>query len=240
MASGPVVLPVPGTADLHLHTTSGSVRIVAEARDDVLIESGAPSDDRIDVDATGRISLKSAKGGSAGLELRCPTGSDVMVGALSGSVELRGQLGDVRITAISGSVKVDRADSLDVHCVSGSIEVGSCAGACSLQTKSGTTTIGAAGDTKAATISGSIRIEHATGSVRMRTVSGSVGVGLEGKGDVAVETMSGSVRVEVPHEVRPSTHLKSLTGRPRSECAEGNDCRISIRSLSGKIEVVPC
>jgi DUF4097 and DUF4098 domain-containing protein YvlB len=237
--SSPVALPVPGTADLHLHLTSGSVRVNAEDRDDVKIERGAPSSDRIEIEPTGRIRLKSAKGGSANLEISCPIGSDVYIGAISGAVELTGQFGAVRVNAVSGNVKVDRAESLDVRCVSGSIEVGACSGECRLQTKSGTTSIRSAGDTLASTISGRIQLEQATGNVKMRTVSGSIDVGLEGKGDVKVETMSGSVRVEVAAGVRPSTKLKSLTGRPKSTCEEGNDCRITVHSLSGRIEVVP-
>jgi DUF4097 and DUF4098 domain-containing protein YvlB len=231
-------LPVPGTADLHLHTSSGNVQVIAEEREDVLVERGAP-EGGIHVDATGRIALKSSKGGSSPLVVRCPIGSDVRAGSMSGSIELKGQFGDVAITTVSGSAKIDRAESLDVHLVSGSIEVESCSGACRLQTKSGTTTIKSAGDTLASTISGRIQLENATGNVKMRTVSGSIDVGLEGAGNVKVETMSGSVRVEVPPGVRPSTKLKSLTGRPRSKCEEGDDCRITVHSLSGRIEVVP-
>jgi hypothetical protein len=51
--------------------------------------------------------------------------------------------------------------------------------------------------------------------------------------------MSGSVRVAVPQGIRPSTRLRSLAGRPRCDCPEGEDCRITVKSLSGKIEVVP-
>jgi hypothetical protein len=233
-----VTLPVPGPADLHLHTSSGNVQVIAEDRGDVLVERGAP-DGGIDVDVTGRIDFKSAKGGSAQLAVRCPVGSDLYVGSLSGSVQITGQFGQVRIQTMSGSVKADRAESLDVRSVSGSIDVVSCIGACSLQTKSGTTKIGMSGDTLASTISGGIQLERATGNVKMRTVSGSIDVALEGKGNVRVETMSGSVRVEVPPGVRPSTKLKSLTGRPRSRCEEGDDCRITVHSLSGQIEVVP-
>jgi len=52
--------------------------------------------------------------------------------------------------------------------------------------------------------------------------------------------MSKAVKVEVPADLRPATRLRSLTGRPRSECEEGDDCEISVQSLSGKIEVVCC
>lgn len=234
-----VVLPVPGHAELHLRTTSGRVEVSAEERDDVVIESGAPPDERIDADATGRIAFTSARHGSTALAVRCPAGSDVVVGTMSGNVELRGQFGDVRITTFSGDVAIDRADSVDVRSMSGTIQVERCAGACCLKTTSGRTTVGSAGDVRAATISGQIEVGKAAGDVRIRSASGKVELGTGGEGDVSVETMSGSVRVEVPHGVRPSTRLRSISGRPRSECEEGDDCRISIVSLSGKIEVIP-
>ena len=63
-------------------------------------------------------------------------------------------------------------------------------------------------------------------------------LGTQGKGDVAVQTLSGSVRVEVPPDVRPSARLRSLSGRPRCDCELGNDCEIAVQSLSGRIEVV--
>ncbi len=239
MPASPVAIRVPGPAELRLSTTSGNVEVRAEERSDVLIESGAPSEHRIENDATGRVALMSAKGGSAELRVRCPAGSDVVVGTVSGHVTLRGQFGDVRVTTISGHIEVERADALDVRTISGNIEVEQCAGGCSLRTKSGRTTIGRAGDTHVSTISGRIQLDEATGGVKMRSVSGEVELGAQGRGDVAVETMSGAVRVTVARGLRPSFHLRSLTGRPRCDCEEGNDCRIAVKSLSGRIEVVP-
>lgn len=237
MSDQPVSIPVPGNAELHLMTRSGRVTVVGEERQDVLIESGAPSDG-IESDATGRVRLSSAKGGSSSLEIRCPAGSDVVIGTMSGRVELRGTLGAVRVTTVSSDIDVERADALDVRTVSGSIEVGACAGACSVRTKSGKASVGTAGDAFVSTISGSIRLGKAARKVRAQTVSGGVRVGTQSDGDVKVQTLSGTVTVEVPEGVRPETRLASLTGRPRSDCPEGDDCRIAVRSVSGAIEVV--
>lgn len=240
MPDQPVVLPVPGHAELHVSTRSGRVAITAEERQDLRIESDAPlRDDKIDVDPTGRVSVKSGRGGSGWLEIRCPTGTDVVVGTVAGKVELRGQLGAVRVTTVSGSVAVDRAEALDVRSISGSIEVAQCAGRCRLRTKSGCAVVGRAGDAQVSTMSGQIRLEEATGNVRAQTASGKVEVGLRGKGDVAVQTMSGSVRVEVPQGVCPTARLRSLAGTLRCDCEEGDDCEINVQSVSGKIEVVP-
>ena len=239
MASQPVVLSVPGHTELHLSTSSGRVLVTAEDRSDVVIEAGAPSEDRIDRDATGRIRLTSARGGSADLELRCPSGADLVVGTLSGHVQLQGQLGAVRVTTVSGNVEVGRAEELDVRSISADIKVERCAGECLLRTKSGRTEIGSARDARVSTISGRIRLDESTGTVRAQSVSGTVEVGTQRDGDVAVQTMSGAVRVAVPEGVRPHTRLRSLSGRPRCDCEEGSDCQIAVQSLSGKIEVVP-
>jgi len=51
MASQPVVLSVPGHAELHLSTSSGRLRVTAEDRADVRIEAGAPREERIERDA---------------------------------------------------------------------------------------------------------------------------------------------------------------------------------------------
>ncbi|MDZ4278585.1 MAG: DUF4097 family beta strand repeat-containing protein [Dehalococcoidia bacterium] len=213
--------------------------VTAEERADILIESGAPAEDRIERDATGRIALTSARGGSARLDVRVPAGTDLVVGTLSGRAELRGPLGEVRVTTVSGSVEVERAETLDVRSVSGSIEVKDCSGRCRLATKSGRATCGSVGDALVSTLSGEVQVERVERSAKVQSASGRVELGAQGQGDIAVQTMSGAVRVAFPRGVRPRALLKSLTGRPRCECEEGDDCEVKVRSLSGKIEVVP-
>lgn len=237
MPDQPLTLSVPGHAELHLTTRSGPVTVTAEDRADVLIESGAPSEDRIERDAAGLISLRAAKPSSA-LRVRCPAGSDVVVGTISGKVNLAGPIGRVRITTVSASIEVERAETLDVRSVSGNIDVGHCAGSCRLQTKSGRAVCGTTDNAEVSTISGRIQLEKTSGKVRAQSVSGRIEVGTQIEGDVSVRTMSGQVKVAVPRGVRPATELKSMTSRPRVECEEGSDCRVAVRSMSGKILVV--
>jgi len=239
LSSQPVVLPVRGRPRLRVTTRSGRVTITAEERPDILIESGAPPVSEIGSDATGQITLTSARWGSASIEIRCPIGTDVVVGTASGRVELNGNLGEVRVTTASGAIQVDRAELLDIRSVSGSIAVARCAGSCRLQTQSGQATVGSADDTDVSTVSGQVRLGWASGHVRVRTASGKVQVGTLGGGDVAVQTLSGSVRVEVPAGVRPAVRLTSISGKPRCDCEEGDDCQIAVSSMSGGIEVVP-
>jgi DUF4097 and DUF4098 domain-containing protein YvlB len=234
---GQTSIPVPGYADLHLSTRSGHVTVIGEERDDVLIEGG-PRDEHIERDGAGGVRFMSANHGSSNVEVRCPTGSDVAAGTMSGHVRLRGHLGRVRVTTVSGNIEAEHVEAIDARTIAGGIEIERCDGKCALQTKSGRAQCGSAGKALASTISGQIRFDQA-GSAKAQTVSGTVEVGLQGAGDVAVQTISGSVRVQVPKSVRPHTKLRSLSGRPRVECEPGNDCEIAVRSMSGRIEVVP-
>lgn len=240
MPSQPVVLPARGRPRLRLTTRSGRVTITAEERQDITIEAGLPSEPSIEVDERGFVVLNSARGGSARLEVRCPTGTDVVVGTASGRVELRGDFGEVRVTTASGNIEVDHAETLDLRSVSGSIDVARCAKRCRLQTTSGRATVGSAEDTDVSTVSGQVQLGIGRGNTRVRTASGRVELGTRGKGDVDVETLSGSVKVEVPASIRPAVELRSATGKRRCGCEAGLDCRITVSSMTGKIEVVPC
>ena len=240
MPDRPIVLPIDGHTHLHVGTRSGRVTITAEERDDLRIESGAPlRDDKITTGDDGKIGITSPRGGSAWLEIHCPSGADVTIGTVSGRVELRGRFGPVRVTTVSGRIEVEQAAALDARSVSGRITVGRCGGRCRLRTKSGRITCDSAGDASMSTLSGRIHLGDATGKVAAQSVSGKVEARTQGKDDVAIQTLSGSVRVEVPKEVRPNARLKSMTGRPRCDCKEGDDIEIAVRSMSGKIEVVP-
>ncbi|MEX0786225.1 MAG: DUF4097 family beta strand repeat-containing protein [Dehalococcoidia bacterium] len=234
------ILSIPGHAELHVRTRSGRVSIVAEERSDVSVESDAPlRDDKVEVDPRGRASITSSRGGSGWLEIRCPAGTDVGVGTVSGNVELAGPLGAVKVITVSGHIEVERAETLDARSVAGSIEVSSCVGRCQLQTKSGRAICGTAAEAQASTLSGMIRLAQIAGNVSAQSVSGKIDIGMRSAGDVKVQTMSGAVTVAVPHGMKPAAHLRSMTTRPRVDVEEGNDFQIRVQSLSGKIEVVP-
>ncbi|MEX2238716.1 MAG: DUF4097 family beta strand repeat-containing protein [Dehalococcoidia bacterium] len=187
----------------------------------------------------GLIHFHSAKRGSANLVMRCPTNFGLIIGSASGDVGLEGTYGKVKVTTASGRIDVDAARELDLRSVSGSIRVGRCEGTCRLSTVSGKTEVGSSEDTEASSISGKIQLTQIGGGAKVRSVSGSVEINTEGKGKVAVQTVSGSVRVEVPEGSKPDANLSSMTSRPSCECPKGNDFEIKIKSMSGKIDVVP-
>lgn len=227
-----------GRPRLRVATRSGSVRLVAEERADFLFETRKPWIVDVRVDGDGVVWPELDRD-SRSLEVRCPRGTGVVVGTASGSVALEGEFGHVSVSTESGTIRLDRAESADLRSSSGSIEVEGCGERCRVSTQSGKAVIGAAGATEVDTVSGSIVLEGAAGGVRARSASGSVEVRTTGKHDVAVETLSGKVRVRVPTEVKPAAALKSLSGRRVFDCEAGSDCCVAVRTMSGSIEVIP-
>lgn len=224
-AAGSVVRT--GSPQVRVTTSSGSITVTAETRDDVEVTSNgkvaqrpASQQDPIDVPR------------SAEVKVRCPVGTDVMAGTSSGSVRLLGDFGDVRITSQSGSMSVGNASSTDLRTASGDVEVEHCDGTCRVTTTSGSVRVRSAGEADVRGGSGDVRVSGVTAQVR--TVSGSID--LAAGGDVTVATVSGSITVSMD----PSVHPRVVTrGRkaPKIDVAEGNECDVSVCSLSDSVTV---
>lgn len=238
MATGRATAMPVGRPRLRIATRSGTVRLVAEERADFVFETRKAWIVGVHVGEDGVVWPELDKD-SRSLEVRCPRGTSVVVGAESASVEFDGEFGHVSVSTGSGSIRLDRAESADLRSRSGGIHVEGCGERCRVSTQSGKAVIGAAGATEVDTVSGSIVLAGAAGGVRARSASGSVEVRTTGKHDVAVETLSGKVRVRVPCEVKPAPALKSLSGKRVFGCEEGSDCCVAVRTMSGSIEVVP-
>jgi DUF4097 and DUF4098 domain-containing protein YvlB len=230
-----LLLPLGENVELRIASRSGRVVVRAEERGDIAVVGGQ---DRVQVshDETGALTLTA---GSQSLDVRCPTGTQVTVGTSSGAVELSGRLGAVRVTSSNGRITVEHASVADLRSGSGSVRIGECDGFCRVQTRSGSAEVGSCGRVEASSASGPVSIGRASGRVNVRSASGKVEVTGDGREDVAVQTMSGAVKVTLPPGTRPAAKLHSLTGRSRCDCDEGEDCRVAVQSLNGKIEVVP-
>src|SRR5438067_10423688 len=107
--------------EVRVSTHSGSITVVGESRADVVADGPV----RMDVEDDGSIKITSKKGSSS-LTIRCPEGSDVVVGTHSGSLTLKGRLGAARVTTMSGSIKAEQVSSADIRARSGSVEVVTC------------------------------------------------------------------------------------------------------------------
>ena len=216
---------------LTVTTSSGRVVITGEDRPDIVVDGKAAIEDGDD----GGVIVRAS---SSSLDVRCPVGTDVRVGTSSGGVELRGRLGDARVTTSSSSIRVEDVDALELRSSSGSLEVETCVGYCRLQTASGSVTVDDAGDVDISTKSSSIRVGRAAGG-KVHSVSGSIELGATGVGDLEVRSISGSVKVILPEGARPRFRLRSVSGKIRCDCDEGDDGNISIATTSGSIQVEP-
>jgi DUF4097 and DUF4098 domain-containing protein YvlB len=223
---------------LCLTASSGDVTVTAEERGDI----EAPSDARVETISGEHgpvLEIRSPRGGSRDLEVRCPAGTPVSVGTISGDVRLHGDLGPAAVTTTSGDVSVDRAAALDARSVSGDLAVDCCSGLCRLITKSGHIVADDTGPAEADTVSGYVRLHRTAGGVTVRTVCGDVELGTDGTEPVNVRTVSGGITVKVPRERLPAAKLRSLSGKIDCTCLLGSDFPLQVTSVSGKIEVEP-
>ena len=220
-------------ARLRLNVANRSGRVRIEAREGAGVSARGGD---VVTEADGSVRVSGGHGGSSSVEVVCPPGTDVIVGNASGSIELVGPLGDVRITTASGRISIEHAESIDLRTASGTIEIGQCTGECRVVTKSSKVEVGNAGSFDCSAMSGRVVVGDVEDAM-VRTMSGRVKVGTRGSGRVEVRTLSGKVDVAVPPERRPATTLRSLTGRVRCDCDRGTDGEISVATTSGAINV---
>lgn len=229
-----MIVAAKNVACLRVTSRSGRVEVFAEAREDIVLTGSSTTSERLD---DGTLAVSSVHGSSA-IGIRCPLGSNLVVGTASGKITVNGHVGALRATSASGSVDVESARSADLRSESGRVSIGRCEAGCRVQTASGPVDLGSVHFTEVATRSGKVNVATVSGKARVRSASGSVDVGATGEGDVAIETMSGGVTVRLPAGTRPAASLYALTGSTRCELAHGTDCRVAVRSMNGKIEVV--
>ena len=203
---------------LRLHSASGKLHVIAEDRDDIEVD---PPGRQLEFRDDGRIAETKSK--SSNLQVRVPTGMNVSVGTISGSVRLEGTFGSVKVSAVSGTVELDHAlGDIDIRSVSGSLTVKSVAGECCVNSKSGRISIGRVG-----------RMAKAA------TISGKVDLTTDGSEDVEVKSISGHVSVRVAHGKFPRVRFRSLAGKLRCDCEQGDDFEVRAASVSGSVEITP-
>ena len=218
-----------GLLEVRVTTSSGSIRIIGEARADVVVEGG-----KVVIDgSTASIVNKN----SSSLVVHCPEGTDLVVGTRSGSLRVRGRVGEVRFTTMSGSMRAEHVASADIRTMTGSVDVEQSDGLCRVKTKSGSIHVRSAGAIEVTVGSASIEILRVTGSARVRAISGTVTIGAEGHGRIEAETMSGSITVTVPSGCRPHVRAKSLSKATDIGVPSGDDCEIVCKTMSGGITV---
>jgi hypothetical protein len=228
---------LPVAVTVRIQSRSGKVEVIAEPRDDVLVEGDGFDAREADDGAT--LELRSGRGGSKQITVRCPVGTDIAVGTHSANIRTSGELGALSVTTMSANIAVDRADEADLRTGSGDISVNSVRGRVRMNTMSGKIEAGTLGACACGTMSGSIRIERVIGPFKARTVSGSIEAKCDGEGPIAVKTVSGKVQIGLPDGTTVARRFKTISGRVRCPFPEGDDCRIEAMTVSGAIELVP-
>ncbi len=216
-------------APVRITAGSGAITVTAEARDDVIVDQGQhhPLGGVLEI-----------KGDSEGVVMRVPLGTDLVVGASSGSITLCGDLGEVRATTRSGGIEVESATSLDVRTMSGRVKIGTVTGAARIKTASGKVSLVRVDEElHVASVSGAVKVVDANGEVRVNTVNGTVDVSMGNASDARADSVSGAVNIRLPVGVRPSSSLLSLSGSCVCEVETGDDCSVTGRTVSGRITI---
>jgi DUF4097 and DUF4098 domain-containing protein YvlB len=211
---------------------SGVVEVVGEDRADVEVSGRA---DCV-LEGEGADAVLVVNGGSDRTTVRCPRGCDVVIGSLSGRVDVSGRLGDVRVTTASGSIAVAAAATVDARTTSGRVSIGQCDDLASVQGTSSSVEVGDAGRVEVTTKSGTVVAERVRGA-HVRSVSGRVELGLGEPVAVEVSTVSGRVEITVPPGLRPAIRLDTRSGKVRSEVETGADGTLAVTTTSGAIRL---
>jgi DUF4097 and DUF4098 domain-containing protein YvlB len=165
----------------------------------------------------------------------------------SADVEVRGQVGDARISTASGDVRLEQAAGrLEVATASGDVRADRVAGDLSVTTASGDLEVGEVrGDVTAKSASGDVRVGHVYGSVRHSSASGDLTLDTASGGSVTAQTMSGDVAVGVESGVTAWLDLSAVSGRVSSDLpitddrpeGSGDPLTLRVRTVSGDIRV---
>lgn len=215
---------------LHISTRSGKVRVGATPGGALAVDGGI-----IEVATDGTTHVIGARGSDT-IDIHCASGTDVVIGTVSGNVELTGDIGAASINTISGKIRVERARRVDARTKSGRVEIDECDEDCRVVVVSARVKIGKAVKAAIAGVSGKISARDVE-RVDVKTVSGKVDVGSSGAPHVSVRTVSGEVDVQVPGNARPATRFRTISGRVSCDCPTGDDGEIAVATVSGTIRV---
>lgn len=202
---------------------------------------------RVEVPEGSRVAVATASadveidGPVGGADLRTGSGdlstddvaADVIARTASGNIVLGRVGGDIRAQTASGDLRCSSvAGAADFCTASGDLEVGAAGNRVEVKATSGHVRLGElARGARVANVSGNVRVlALGEGTLHVRSVSGDVAVGVARDVDlhVDVETASGNVHSDIP-----------LTAAPAAGQRRGTRVDVSVRSVSGNVEIGP-
>jgi DUF4097 and DUF4098 domain-containing protein YvlB len=203
------------------------------------------------------------------VRVEMPEGSEVTAVTASADIDVTGPVGEATVTTGSGDISTDdvAADvtaktasgnitmgkvggDIRAHTASGDLRCSSVAGAATFSTASGDLELGSAGSrVEVKATSGNVRLGDLSRGARVVNVSGDVRVLALGQGTLHVRSVSGDVAVGVAKGVDLHVDVETLSGTvhseiplddaPRSEPRPETKVDLSVRSVSGNVEIVP-
>ncbi len=211
---------------VQLDGVAGEVRVTGSDRRDVKIDATIERGRFELTTSSGRIALRtrSASGRQTGarMDVAVPVGTRLRIGTVSGTVTVRGSMGEVIVRSTSGSVEVTGArERLEVNSVSGEIEVNDATGRIALESVSGGITAeDVEGDLTAEAVSGDVDIRRARlRELGAKVLSGSIRYdgSLAANGTYRLNAHSGSVTMVLPANSSAALSLETFSGRINSE-----------------------
>ncbi|MGW0788918.1 DUF4097 family beta strand repeat-containing protein [Streptomyces sp. NPDC002911] len=267
--------PISATA----HVEAGSIQFTAGDRLDTVVDV-RPRDPKKDLDvrsaaqtevtyANGVLTVRTPKSSLFGrtgvldVTVELPAGSSVdMTGSWAqvlgegrlGEVRVKASVGDIRLdttgplklTASHGSITVDRVDgSAEITTSFGSLRVGLVDGPAVLKNSHGSTIVGVVtGELRVRGANGDIDIRRAEGSVTATTAHGALRVGEVARGTVQLESNHGAIEVGVREGTAAWLDVNSRSGQVRnsltaSESPEETEGTVTVRARTrhGNIDV---
>lgn len=245
---------VSGPVSLVLGLAVGEVEVVAEGREDAVVElSPVVAGDEVAEDLIAR-----AEGSSRGevFEVRVPYPEPVHIGSTTFGPGAAGTVtavfsGSGSVTVFNGPVvsggavvhqvstggavrvvaRVPMRSVLCTETLSASVRAGDGLREVEAQSKSGAVEVGAVEQVSAHTISGAVRVGESA-DVAVKTVSGSIRV-LRLTGSAQAKTVSGSVDIHAAGDSR--VQAKTVSGSIEVTAADGARVQCHTKTVSGRV-----
>ncbi|MEV6632862.1 DUF4097 family beta strand repeat-containing protein [Actinoplanes sp. NPDC051470] len=242
-----------GPIEATINVVAGNVRVTAGDTPGTTVEvrPANPGSDRdqtfaeqtVVEYANGRLLVKGPKqknfgifGGKAGVvdvEITLATGSGIDADGGILNLTSRGALGDCRVKAGVGDVRLERVASVDARTGAGALTVLTVDGDATAVSGSGEVRVGEVGkNAQLKTGNGETRLESVGGDLRARSSNGSVMVGRAG-GNVDAATANGSIRID---EIAGGTvSLKTALGELEVGVPEGLPAYLDLHTSFGTV-----
>jgi hypothetical protein len=256
--------PVTGPISATIRVSSGSLRLVAEQRDSVVVDlrpgnSGeaarqAAAETIVEMTADGLIiETPQARGfivrrsPSIDITVRLPSDSRVMARTASADVTVDGRLAGADINTASGDLRIEHVTGdLRRHSASGDTHFRRVDGTMNADGASGDVRGGVVGgDFTSKSASGDVIIEAVGGSVRATSASGDFQLGNVARGQTNIHSASGDVTIGVAEGTAVWMDISTISGDTRSELNVSDSSpsgssatlELSIRTVSGDVVI---